>query len=138
MVEKFKYLGKNVKIYDKTTIINKSVIEIGDFSDIADFTFIYGGKGIKIGRYCHISAFVSIIGGGELIMEDYTTLAAGARIVTGTDRYQGGYRMSGVAPREQRNTFHSIIKNMQRCFRRNKCGCSSRSNYWGRGNNWKQ
>ena len=86
------------------------MIEIGDFSEIDDFTFIYGGDGIKIGRYVHISRFVSIIGGGKLFLGDYTVLADGARILTGTDTYYGGARMSTCLPLEQRNVKRSFVK----------------------------
>lgn len=105
----FKKKGKNLKIFD-AKIIKPEVIEIGDYSEIDDFCFIYGGKGIKIGRYVHISRFVSIIGGGELFLGDYTVLADGARILTGTDSYHGGCRMSTVLPEEQRNVKVSFVR----------------------------
>jgi len=109
-MSQFKKQGKNVKIFDSAKIIKPEVIEIGDFSEIDDFTFIYGGKGIKIGRYVHISRFVSIIGGGELYLGDYTVLADGVRILTGTDSYYGGSRMSTCLPIEQRNLIISFVK----------------------------
>jgi len=105
----FKYLGDNVKIYENAKIVKPEVIEIGDESQIDDFTFIYGGKGIKIGRYVHISRFVSIIGGGELYLGDYSVIADGARILTGTDSYHEGARMSTCLPIEQRNVIVSSI-----------------------------
>ena len=52
-MSQFKNLGENVKIFETAKIIRPEVIEIGDYSQIDDFTFIYGGKGIKIGRYSH-------------------------------------------------------------------------------------
>ena len=106
----FKKRGKAIKIFEYTKIIKPEVIEIGDYSEIDDFTFIYGGKGIKIGRYVHISRFVSIIGGGELYLGDYVVLADGARILTGTDSYQGGSRMSTSLPLEQRNVKLSFVR----------------------------
>jgi len=109
-MSQFKKLGKNVKIYETAKIVKPEVIEIGDFSEIDDFTFIYGGNGIKIGRYVHISRFVSIIGGGELYLGDYSVLADGARILTGSDTYHGGYRMSTVLPLEQRNVKVSFVR----------------------------
>ena len=101
--DQFKKIGKGVIIYPWAKIIKPEVIEIGDYSAIDDFTFIYGGKGIRIGRYVHISSFTSIIGGGELILEDYVGLSAGVRIITGTERYEGGKRMSAALPYSQRN-----------------------------------
>jgi len=109
-MSKFKNLGKNVKIFESAKIVKPEVIEIGDFSEIDDFTFIFGGKGIKIGRFVHISRFVSIIGGGELYLGDYTVLADGVRILTGTDMYYGGARMSTCLPLNQRNVKISYIR----------------------------
>ena len=106
----FKKAGKNLKIFEYAKIIKPEVIEIGDNSEIDDFTFINGGKGIKIGRYVHISRFVSVIGGGELYLGDYTVLADGARILTGTDSYHGGTRMSTCLPLEQRNLKVSYVR----------------------------
>ncbi|KKL97564.1 hypothetical protein LCGC14_1833210 [marine sediment metagenome] len=106
----FKKAGKNLKIFEYAKIIKPEVIEIGDNSEIDDFTFINGGRGIKIGRYVHISRFVSIIGGGELYLGDYTVLADGARILTGTDSYHGGTRMSTCLPLEQRNLKVSYVR----------------------------
>ncbi len=100
---RLKRCGQEVKIYPLAKIIKPEVIEIGDYSMIDDFTFIYGGKGIKIGRYVHIASFVSIIGGGELVVGDYADIACGSRILTGTDTYYGGKRMSTALPQEQRN-----------------------------------
>jgi len=106
----FKKAGKNLKIFENAKIIKPEVIEIGDYSEIDDFSFIYGGKGIYIGRYVHISRFVSIIGGGELFLGDYSVLADGARILTGTDSYYGGARMSTCLPLEQRNLMVSFVR----------------------------
>jgi len=101
--QRLKRCGQGVKIYPLAKIIKPEVIEIGDYSMIDDFTFIYGGKGIRIGRYVHIASFVSIIGGGELLVGDYAAIACGSRIITGTDTYYDGKRMSTALPREQRN-----------------------------------
>ena len=105
-----KKAGKNLKVFENAKIIKPEVIEIGDYSEIDDFSFIYGGKGIYIGRYVHISRFVSIIGGGELYLGDYSVLADGARILTGTDSYYGGARMSTCLPLKQRNLKVSFVR----------------------------
>lgn len=100
---KLKHCGKDVTIYPLAKIVKPEVIEIGDYSIINDFTFIYGGNGMKIGRYVHINCFVTIIGGGELILGNYCSIATGCRILTGTDTYHGGKRLSSALPLEQRN-----------------------------------
>lgn len=109
-MNKFKKLGKNVKIYETAKIINPEVIEIEDFVQIDDFTFIYGGRGIHIGKYVHIASFVSVIGGGEFYIGDYGAIASGARIITGTNTYEGGFHMSAAAPRKQQNLKISFVK----------------------------
>jgi galactoside O-acetyltransferase len=65
---KFKSCGENVLIRPLAKIVMPEVIEIGDYSRIDDFTFVYGGKGIKIGRYDHIASFVSMIGGDGYLL----------------------------------------------------------------------
>jgi acetyltransferase-like isoleucine patch superfamily enzyme len=106
----FRSLGEGVKIYPTAKLIKPEVIEIGPYSMIDDFTFIYGGKGICIGRYVHIASFVSIVGGGELEIGDYVSISAGARLLTGTDHYSEGARMVTALPLEQRNVeFGKIV-----------------------------
>ncbi|MCP6719111.1 MAG: hypothetical protein KJI71_02650 [Patescibacteria group bacterium] len=102
-MSQFKNIGENVKIFGTAKIIRPEVIEIGDNTQIDDFTFIYAGKGAYIGKYVHIASFVSIIGGGEFYIGDYGAIAAGARIITGTNTYEGGYHMSAAAPIETQN-----------------------------------
>ncbi|MFC1870787.1 acyltransferase [Chloroflexota bacterium] len=101
--EKLNKCGSEVKIYPMAKVIKPEVIEIGDYSRIGDFTFVYGGNGIRIGKYVNIAGFVSIIGGGELVIGDYAAVSWGSRIITGTDTYYGGKRMSAALPKEQRN-----------------------------------
>ena len=55
----FKSLGEGVKIYPTAKLIKPEVIDIGPYSMIDDFTFIYGGNGVTIGRYVHIASFAS-------------------------------------------------------------------------------
>jgi galactoside O-acetyltransferase len=101
--------GREVKIYPLVKIVKPEAVEIGDYSQIDDFTFIYGGQGTVIGRYVHIASFVSIIGGGELTVGDYADIACGARILTGSDTYNGGKRMSSALPLEQRNVIRGKV-----------------------------
>lgn len=106
----FKKLGKNVKIFETAKVIRPEVIEIGDHTQIDDFTFIYGGKGIIIGRYSHIASFVSIIGGGEFYMGDYCGIAAGSRIITGTNTYKKRLHISATLPKELQDLEISFIR----------------------------
>lgn len=108
-VEKLKYMGEGVKIYELAKLIAPERISIGAGTQIDDFCFIYAGKGIVIGRYNHIASFVSVVGGGEFITEDYVGLAAGCRIVTGTHHYEGGARISPRVPLEQQKLIISKV-----------------------------
>jgi acetyltransferase-like isoleucine patch superfamily enzyme len=108
-MEGFRALGEGTRIFPLAKIVKPEVIEIGPHSMVDDFSFIYGGEGIVIGRYVHIASFVSIVGGGELVVGDYVAITTGARLITGTDRYQGGARMSTALPLEQRNVLRGKI-----------------------------
>jgi acetyltransferase-like isoleucine patch superfamily enzyme len=96
-----KFCGHDVVVYEMARLIKPEVIEIGDGTQIDDFTLINGGRGIKLGRYNHITSFVSVIGGGELITGDYVGIASGCRILTGTHTHQNGKRMISRVPAEQ-------------------------------------
>lgn len=100
-------LGQGTVIYPAARIIKDEVIEIGDFSQIDDFAFIYGGLGITIGKYVHICSFVSIIGGGELVVGDYVGIAVGCRLITGTNLKEG--HMTAAAPRETQKVVRGKI-----------------------------
>jgi len=100
---KLRKCGENVTIHSLVTIVKPEVIEIGHDSNIADYTFIYGGKGINIGSYCHIYQLCSVIGGGEFVMGSCSGLSVGIRIITGTEDYKGGTLMSASCKQSWRN-----------------------------------
>jgi acetyltransferase-like isoleucine patch superfamily enzyme len=106
---KFKHIGKDVLIYEFARFVNEQVIEIGDRTQIDDFSFVNGGSGIKFGRCNHVCSFVSIIGGGELITGDYVGIAAGCRIITGSHQHQNGKRMVSSVPAEQQEILRGKI-----------------------------
>jgi len=102
---KLKKCGKNVKIYPFAKIINPSLVEIDDNSQIDDFTFINAGGGIKIGKYVHIASFTSVIGRGKLIMEDFSGLSTGCRIITVEEDYSGGSLTNPCVPMKYRTLY---------------------------------
>jgi len=104
--------GANVTIYSLAKIVNPQVIEIGDHSQIDDYTFINGGKGLTIGKHVHIASFASIAGDGTALLGDYVAVSSGARIFTGTNIYQGAWSMSAAAPKwmQRRKTGHVEIE----------------------------
>lgn len=100
-INDYKKLGKGVKIYPQARIVKPEIVEIGDYSQIDDFVFMYAAGGVQIGKYCHIATGVKIIGQGRLVMGDYSDLAQNVIILTSINDYKGGYRMSSTAPIEQ-------------------------------------
>jgi galactoside O-acetyltransferase len=96
-----KRLGQDVRIFPMVKIVKGGVVEVGDGSQIDDFTFINGGLGVRIGRFNHIASFVSIIGGGEFESGDYVGIATGARLITGTHHYGEGKRICPLVPAEE-------------------------------------
>jgi len=106
--EKLKYCGKETKIYPWAKIINPDAIEIGDWSQIDDFTFIVGGRGTVIGKRVHIASFSSIIGGGKCILMDYSGLSVGSRLITGNE-FKGGAMTNPCIPDEFRFVDKSLI-----------------------------
>ena len=108
-ISKLKSLGANVTIYEFAKIVNTHVVEVGEGTQIDDFTFINGGLGIVLGKFNHIASFVSIIGGGELVTEDYAGISCGSRIVTGTQGYGDGKRMSPLIPEDQQQIIRGRV-----------------------------
>lgn len=112
----FKSIGKNVKISDKSSIYNRSEIEIGDDSRIDDYCVISGK--IIIGRNVHITP-MCIVAGGEkgIIFEDFTTIAYGVKVFTQSDDYSGGTMANSTVPAKYKNEYkkgiilkrHSIV-----------------------------
>lgn len=100
---KLKYFGKGAIVYPWAKIICPEKVELGDWSEIDDFVFMFaGGDGIKIKRFVHIASYVSIIGHGGAEFEDHSCAAAGARLITSAnvlDSYHG----SGRSPKEQQS-----------------------------------
>lgn len=108
-ISKLKFVGADVIIYEMAKLVNPHMIEIGDGTQIDDFTFINGGSGITLGRYNHVCSFVSIVGGGTLITGDYVGIAAGCRIMTGTHDHSDGKRMISRVPSEQQAIIRGTV-----------------------------
>ncbi len=109
----FKKIGVGVKLAPLTKILKPEVIEIGDYSRIRDFVFIWGGLGVKIGQFTDIQPHVVIWGGGEVEIGDYVSLACGTVVLTAVYGYQGGFRMCDGVPKDQVDTLFGklYIKN---------------------------
>lgn len=107
--DKLRKYGKGTIIYDFVRIPKPELVEIGDYSKIDDFAFLYAGNGIKIGKHVHIATGVKIIGAGYLELGDHVALAQNVVILTSTNDYRGGYHMSAASPREQQNIRDGVV-----------------------------
>lgn len=94
----FKRLGDNVKISDRASVYDASLIEIGNNSRVDDFCVISGR--IHIGSYCHITP-MCLIAGGEpgVFLADFCTLAYGVKIFSQSDDYSGSSMANSMIPR---------------------------------------
>lgn len=108
-----KKCGKNVKIMPLTKLCKPEVIEIGDYTRIRDFVFMWGGLGIRIGKFNDIQPFVNIWGGGELIIGDYVSIGGGSKLLTATYDLSSGFRMVDGIPKDHVKTLFGklIIEN---------------------------
>jgi galactoside O-acetyltransferase len=105
----FASVGKNVKVFKSSILINPEYIHLGDECQIDDFTHIIAGSSVKIGKRVHFGCFSSIAGGGEVIIEDYCGVAAGCRLISGSDDFTGGAMTNPCVPFEYRNVIRSFI-----------------------------
>lgn len=55
VLDKLKYCGKGVRIFQLSKIINPQFAEIDDYSIIYDYTFIDAQKSFKLGKYSCIT-----------------------------------------------------------------------------------
>lgn len=95
----FKFLGKNVKISDRTSIYNTEQIEIGDNSRIDDFCVVSGK--VKIGRNVHIAVFCNVAGGTEgITLDDFAGLAYRCDVFSQSDDYTGQAMTNPTVPVE--------------------------------------
>lgn len=65
VLDKLKYCGNNVKIYDLAKICNPQWAEIDDSCMIFDYAFLDARGGLKIGK-CSIFAWHCLIEGGGI------------------------------------------------------------------------
>jgi galactoside O-acetyltransferase len=110
---KIKHCGIGTKLYPLSKIAKPEVVEIGDYSYIRDFSFMYGGHGIKIGSHTDIQPHVVVWGGGELEIGDYCSIAVGSVLLTAVYDYRQGLRMVDGLLEGQSNALYGklTIKN---------------------------
>lgn len=96
---RFKYLGNNVKISDKTSIYSPEKISIGDNCRIDDFCVL--SEKITLGRNVHIAVFCNIAGGSMgVTFDDFSGLAYSVNVFSQSDDYSGRTLTNPTVPEE--------------------------------------
>ena len=104
----FSYIGKNVKISDKSSIYNADQIDIGDNSRIDDFCIISGR--VSIGSFCHITPMCLVAGGVPgIFFADFCTLAYNVKIFSQSDDYSGETLCNSLIPSKYKNQKYSSV-----------------------------
>lgn len=107
---KFKHLGANVRISDKSSIYNSENIIIGDNCRIDDFCILSAGvRGIIIGRNVHIAVYASLIGAEQILISDYANISARVSIYSSNDDYSGQYMTNPTVAKEFTNVEHKPV-----------------------------
>ncbi len=107
----FSYVGKNVRISEKSTFYNCKNIRLGDDIRIDDFCVLAAGEGgIEIGRNIHIAVYCSLIGKGKIILEDFSGLSSRVSLYSSSDDYSGTAMTNPTVPAEFTNVKHADIR----------------------------
>lgn len=91
VLNKLKYCGNNVRIYNLAKIINPQYAEIDDNTMILDFVFIDASQSLKIGKYCCIAWHSLIEGAAHIEIGDRCFLGPGSKLLGSTYEFQGYY-----------------------------------------------
>ena len=91
VLDKLKYCGKNVRIFQLAKIINPQYAEIDDHVMILDYVFIDALKSLKIGKYSTITWHTVIEGQAHVEIGDRCFLGPGTIILGSTYEFNGYY-----------------------------------------------
>ncbi len=91
VLDKLKYCGKNVRIFQLAKIINPQYAQIDDNCVIADFVFIDAEPSLKIGKYCNIAWHCVIEGKANIEIGDRVFLGPGSKLLSSTYEFDGYY-----------------------------------------------
>lgn len=91
VLDKLKYCGKNVRVYNLSKIINPQYAELDDNCIIYDYTFIDAQKSFKLGKYSEITWHVLIEGASYVHIGDRCFIGPGTKILGSTYEFHGYY-----------------------------------------------
>ena len=91
VLDKLKYCGKNVRIFQLDKIINPQFAEIDDNAMILDYVFIDAMQSLKVGKYTTIAWHSLIEGQANVEIGDRCFLGPGTKILGSTYEFDGYY-----------------------------------------------
>lgn len=91
VLDKVKYCGKNVRVYNLSKIINPQYAMLDDHCIIYDYTFIDAQKSFKLGKYSEITWHCLIEGASFVHIGDRCFLGPGTKILGSTYKFDGYY-----------------------------------------------
>ena len=91
VLDKLKYCGKNVRIFQLAKIINPQFAEIDDNVIILDYVFIDAMPSLKVGKYTTIAWRSLIEGRANVQIGDRCFLGPGTKILGSTYEFDGYY-----------------------------------------------
>lgn len=105
----FAHVGKDVKVFRRSVLVNPANIYLGDGCQIDDFVHIIASQPVRIGRRVHVACFSSMAGGGQIDIGDYAGLSAGCRLISGTEDFMGGGMTNPCVPEKYRKVIRSFV-----------------------------
>lgn len=106
---KFQEFGKDIQIYQPTTIINEQNFYLKNSIIIAEYCWLMASSKTYIGNFTHIACHSSFSGGNLLLIEDFASLSAGVRLIPGSDISDGSCLINSTVPEEYRGVKRSYI-----------------------------
>jgi galactoside O-acetyltransferase len=106
---KFQEIGKDVTIYQPTSIINEKNYFLKSNIIIAEYCWLMASNKTYIGNFTHIACHSSFSGGNLLLIEDFVSLSAGVRLIPGSDIADGSCLINSTVPEDYRGVRRSFI-----------------------------
>lgn len=91
VLDKLKYCGKNVRVYNLAKIINPEFAHLDDNSMILDYTFIDAKPAFKLGKYSAIAWHCLVEGWANVTIGDRCFVGPGAKLLSSTSEINGFY-----------------------------------------------